>query len=170
MHLTVYGVLLLSQSLGVNHRLVTASTLTQTEPSRLLILRIETTEFSKFTSKFHHNTGRNFLNMMLSGTIRCSNVNQFTVSVADDFTHKVWRALVEKVPFGETVTYGGLAAQCNNPGAARAIGQAMRKNPVMILVPCHRVLPAEGGTGNYASGQKNSLKAWLLEHEGYTPN
>jgi methylated-DNA-[protein]-cysteine S-methyltransferase len=64
------------------------------------------------------------------------------------------------------VTYGELAELSGRTKSSSiAVGQAMRKNPVMILVPCHRVVPSSGGTGNYAGGKKNEVKVWLLNHE-----
>lgn len=84
---------------------------------------------------------------------------------ATDFQQRVWDALLE-IPFGQTVTYGQLAKEVGNPGAARAVGTAVGDNPLAIIVPCHRVLPATGGIGEYASG--SDRKEWLLRHEGVT--
>ena len=79
----------------------------------------------------------------------------------------MWQTLAEKVGFGSTVSYGGLAELSGSTSkASRAVGQAMRTNPVMVIVPCHRVLPSSGALGNYSGGCKNSVKAWLLKHEG----
>ena len=78
-----------------------------------------------------------------------------------DFDRQVWRALVE-IPWGETVTYGELAARLGKPGAARAVGSANGRNPIPILVPCHRVV-ASGGLGGYSGGL--DVKRWLLAHE-----
>jgi methylated-DNA-[protein]-cysteine S-methyltransferase len=71
---------------------------------------------------------------------------------------------LESVPFGVTVTYGELAARVGRPRAARAVGTAMATNPVAIIVPCHRVLPAGGGAGNYGGGVE--AKRLLLAMEG----
>ncbi|HEY7725181.1 MAG TPA: methylated-DNA--[protein]-cysteine S-methyltransferase [Anaeromyxobacteraceae bacterium] len=79
-----------------------------------------------------------------------------------DFELAVWRALLA-IPFGETRTYGELAATLRRPGAARAVGQANHRNPVAILVPCHRVVQAGGGLGGYGGGLE--VKRWLLAHE-----
>jgi methylated-DNA-[protein]-cysteine S-methyltransferase len=78
------------------------------------------------------------------------------------FDLEVWRALVE-IPYGETITYGELAARVGRPGAARAVGGANGRNPVAILVPCHRVVAAGGALGGYAGGL--ARKRWLLAHE-----
>jgi methylated-DNA-[protein]-cysteine S-methyltransferase len=75
-------------------------------------------------------------------------------------------ARLTKVRPGRTVSYGELAALVGSPGAARAVGGAMRRNPLPILVPCHRVLPQSGKLGNYTGGVKK--KAWLLAREGRT--
>ena len=77
-----------------------------------------------------------------------------------------WRAL-RRVPAGSTVTYGGLAARAGRPRATRAVGSAMRCNPVPLLVPCHRVLAAVG-LGGFAGGAEGALdlKSVMLRHEG----
>ena len=81
---------------------------------------------------------------------------------ATDFQRDVWETLLD-VPFGETVTYAVLAKEAGHDGAARAVGTAMRVNPLAIIVPCHRVLPESGETGEYAGGAWR--KEWLLAHE-----
>lgn len=82
------------------------------------------------------------------------------------FDLAVWRALVE-IPWGEAWTYGELAERVGAPGAARAVGAANGRNPVAILVPCHRVVAARG-LGGYAGGLE--VKRWLLAHEaGHAP-
>ncbi len=84
------------------------------------------------------------------------------------FHQEVYKALVDDVPTGSTISYGELAELAGNPKAARAVGTAMRKNPLPIIVPCHRVLPSSGGVGRYMGegddGEK--IKRWLLTHEG----
>lgn len=72
------------------------------------------------------------------------------------------------VPPGETVTYGGLAERVGSPGAARAVGGAVKANPAPIVVPCHRVVAAEG-LGGYSGGRGPPTKRRLLEIEGATP-
>jgi methylated-DNA-[protein]-cysteine S-methyltransferase len=78
------------------------------------------------------------------------------------FDLTVWNALTA-IPFGETITYGELAARIGRPSAARAVGAANGRNPVAILVPCHRVVSAGGALGGYAGGL--ARKRWLLAHE-----
>lgn len=81
------------------------------------------------------------------------------------FQRQVWRAL-QAIPFGEVRTYGELARKLGS--SARAVGGACRANPVPLVVPCHRVLAANGGLGGFAGdrvGGQTRLKAWLLRHE-----
>jgi methylated-DNA-[protein]-cysteine S-methyltransferase len=74
----------------------------------------------------------------------------------------VWASL-EAIPFGETVSYTQLAARAGRPGAARAAGAANGRNPISILIPCHRVVGTGGALTGYAGGV--DAKAWLLAHE-----
>lgn len=71
------------------------------------------------------------------------------------------------VPRGTVTTYGTLAARIGHPGAARAVGTALGRNPVPIVVPCHRVVPGGGGVGGYGGGA--ARKELLLRLEGYAP-
>ena len=80
-----------------------------------------------------------------------------------DFNKTVLCALAE-VPYGTTISYGQLAEKCGSPKAARAVGTAMRKNPFVIVIPCHRVLPQSGKLGNYSAGGPAN-KDWLLTFE-----
>lgn len=79
------------------------------------------------------------------------------------FFRKVWKAAAE-IPSGETISYSELARRAGNPKAARAAGSAMAKNPLPILIPCHRVIAADGSLGGYGGGL--DMKRWLLRHEG----
>jgi methylated-DNA-[protein]-cysteine S-methyltransferase len=78
------------------------------------------------------------------------------------FQHEVWRALTG-IPFGETRTYGALAAGLGRPSAARAVGAANGQNPFCIVVPCHRLIGAGGRLVDHAAGVE--VKRWLLDHE-----
>ncbi|KAA3440125.1 methylated-DNA--[protein]-cysteine S-methyltransferase [Rufibacter hautae] len=78
------------------------------------------------------------------------------------FQQQVWQAL-QQIPLGKTDHYLGLAKRMNNAGAVRAVGVANGANPWMILVPCHRVVGAQGQLTGYAGGLWR--KQWLLEHE-----
>ena len=79
-----------------------------------------------------------------------------------EFQQKVWKALTE-IPYGETRTYGEIAAAVGNPKGARAVGMANNKNPIGIIIPCHRVVGANGKLVGYAGGMEK--KAFLLELE-----
>ena len=78
------------------------------------------------------------------------------------FQKQVWREL-QKIPFGKTLSYGDIAKKIKNPKASRAVGGANNKNPIAIVVPCHRVIGANGKLVGYAGGLHR--KAWLLKHE-----
>lgn len=82
--------------------------------------------------------------------------------VGTEFQTKVWEALL-KIPFGKTKTYGGLAQLLGDPKAVRAVGGALNKNPISIIIPCHRVVGADGNMIGFAGGIKN--KQILLELE-----
>jgi methylated-DNA-[protein]-cysteine S-methyltransferase len=84
--------------------------------------------------------------------------------VAAPFRHAVLETLHDSVPRGAVVTYGALAQRAGNARAFRAAATACARNPVPILVPCHRVLPSTGGIGNYGGGV--ARKRALLELEG----
>jgi methylated-DNA-[protein]-cysteine S-methyltransferase len=80
-----------------------------------------------------------------------------------EFQKRVWQELTE-IPYGETWSYGELAKRINNPSASRAVGLANGRNPISILVPCHRVIGADGSLTGYGGGLER--KRWLLAHEG----
>ena len=80
-----------------------------------------------------------------------------------DFQKTVWRQL-EAIPYGETRTYGQIAAALGKPKASRAVGSANHNNPIAILIPCHRVIGANGSLTGYAGGL--DLKEKLLHLEG----
>lgn len=83
-----------------------------------------------------------------------------------EFLQRVWSALRE-IPFGSTESYGALAQRIDRPGAARAVGLANARNPLALVVPCHRVIGADGALRGYAGGTWR--KRWLLAHEGALP-
>ncbi len=78
------------------------------------------------------------------------------------FRMKCWQAL-QTIPCGETISYGEQARRIGNPKAVRAVGGANHHNPISIIVPCHRVIGADGTLTGYGGGIE--IKAWLLEHE-----
>jgi methylated-DNA-[protein]-cysteine S-methyltransferase len=79
------------------------------------------------------------------------------------FQRKVWKAL-PKIPPGATLSYGVLAAKIGMPNAVRAVGHANGANPLSVVVPCHRLIGANGSLVKYGGGLER--KRWLLEHEG----
>jgi methylated-DNA-[protein]-cysteine S-methyltransferase len=111
------------------------------EPKRVTDVRAEVTEY--FAGERHAFT----LELAPSGTA---------------FQRQVWDALV-KIPLGETRTYGQLAAQLGNPNASRAVGRANATNPICLIVPCHRVIGADGSLTGFAFGE--DIKRRLLDHE-----
>lgn len=80
------------------------------------------------------------------------------------FQRKVWEALLT-IPYGDTWSYRQVAGAIGNPKACRAVGNANSKNPIMIIVPCHRVIAADGSLGGYTGGL--SIKTALLELEHF---
>ncbi|XP_040291540.1 methylated-DNA--protein-cysteine methyltransferase [Bufo bufo] len=83
----------------------------------------------------------------------------------DSFQKSVLLALLKNVTMGKTITYKELAELSGNAKAARAVGGAMRNNPVPLIIPCHRVICSDGKIGNYSGGKGNNVKLWLLAHE-----
>jgi methylated-DNA-[protein]-cysteine S-methyltransferase len=81
------------------------------------------------------------------------------------FQERALRATYE-IPYGEVSTYGEIASQLGNPNGARAVGRAEATNPMPLVIPCHRVLGADGGFHGYGAGKGVETKAWLLELEG----
>ena len=82
--------------------------------------------------------------------------------VGTPFQQRVWRAL-QQIPYGTTRTYGEIATAIGNPRASRAVGMACNKNPLLLIVPCHRVVGANGKLTGFAYG--TDAKQWLLELE-----
>ena len=73
---------------------------------------------------------------------------------------------VQKIPFGATKSYGEIAQELNRPNSARAVGMANARNPIPIIIPCHRVIAGNGSLQGYAGGLE--MKSFLLRHEGLT--
>lgn len=91
---------------------------------------------------------------------------EFNIKIFIDgppFYRKVWETL-RQIPYGKTLSYGELAALSGSPGSARAVGSAMRKNPLVLIVPCHRVVGSGGKLGGFSCG--TAWKKYLLELEG----
>lgn len=90
---------------------------------------------------------------------------EFTVPLVirgTQFQAEVWKTL-QQIPFGQTISYKGLAQQIGIPGSARAVARADSKNRIAIVIPCHRVIGSNGQLTGYAGGLK--VKEWLLNHE-----
>jgi len=79
-----------------------------------------------------------------------------------NFQKSIWKE-IEKVPYGETISYGELAANAGNPGSARAAGNACGKNPIPLVIPCHRVIASNGKLGGFTGGLE--MKMFLLNIE-----
>jgi methylated-DNA-[protein]-cysteine S-methyltransferase len=79
-----------------------------------------------------------------------------------EFQQRVWRALCE-IPYGDTTSYGAIARQLGTPDASRAVGLANGRNPIAIVIPCHRVIGSDGSLTGYGGGLDR--KRWLLDHE-----
>jgi methylated-DNA-[protein]-cysteine S-methyltransferase len=80
-----------------------------------------------------------------------------------EFQRRVWQALLA-IPFGETTSYGEIARRIGAPSAVRAVGGAVGRNPISIVVPCHRVVGSNGSLTGFGGGLDR--KRWLLSHEG----
>jgi methylated-DNA-[protein]-cysteine S-methyltransferase len=97
-------------------------------------------------------------------------VRRFDLPLAPEgtaFQQMVWKAL-QTIPYGETLSYGGLARRIGRPTASRAVGAANGRNPIPIIIPCHRVIGAAGSLTGFGGGL--STKRKLLELEGALPN
>ena len=84
--------------------------------------------------------------------------------VGTEFQKKVWNALLH-IPFGTTISYADLAQRIAMPTAVRAVANANRANALSVIVPCHRVIGADGSLTGYSGGIE--VKRWLLEHESH---
>lgn len=104
----------------------------------------------------------------LSHTIETGRLGRLPIDLSSigEFQRKVLEKCSE-IPPGEIRPYGWVAREIGNPGAVRAVGTALGRNPVPVLIPCHRVVRTDGRIGNYAYG--SPMKRSLLEHEGLDP-
>jgi methylated-DNA-[protein]-cysteine S-methyltransferase len=101
-----------------------------------------------------------------SGDLDCLGTIRWRVA-GTPFQRKVWTALA-KIPPGVTMSYGGLSARLGMPKAVRAVGHANGANPLSVVVPCHRLIGADGSLVKYGGGLER--KRWLLVHEGVALN
>ncbi|XP_065559222.1 methylated-DNA--protein-cysteine methyltransferase-like isoform X2 [Artemia franciscana] len=83
----------------------------------------------------------------------------------DSFYKRVYLELYKGTKFGNIISYKELASVAGNKGAVRAVGTAMAKNPIPLIIPCHRVIRSDGSFGNYSSGKRNPIKKCLLKYE-----
>jgi methylated-DNA-[protein]-cysteine S-methyltransferase len=100
----------------------------------------------------------------LKGSLRAFSV-PLDLSELTPFQQKVL-ASVALIPWGETHTYAEIAAQTGKPKAIRAVGNALAHNPLLLFIPCHRVIGSDGKLHGFSASQGIALKAWLLDHEG----
>lgn len=100
------------------------------------------------------------LNAYFAGDLRAFDLA--LAAAGTPFRHKVWDELV-RIPYGETISYGELARRIRQPSASRAVGLANGANPIPIIVPCHRVIGANGQLTGFGGGLP--IKRWLLDHE-----
>jgi len=89
---------------------------------------------------------------------------ELDLSAGTLFERRVWRAAA-RIPYGQVMSYGELAARAGSPLGARAVGRALGRNPIAVVVACHRVVQQDGGLGGFSAGL--GLKRKLLAHEGY---
>lgn len=99
----------------------------------------------------------------LAGTRRDFELEILADPAASAFEQAAWEALCA-IPFGEVRSYGQQARMLGKPGAARAVGRANGRNPVAVVVPCHRIIGSDGSLTGFTGGL--SRKRWLLAHEG----
>jgi methylated-DNA-[protein]-cysteine S-methyltransferase len=103
------------------------------------------------------------LTAYFAGNLRALDAVQSVATNGTPFQREVWRALRD-IPAGQTLSYGELASRLGRPKAVRAVGLANGANPIAIVVPCHRVIGADGTLTGYGGGIER--KRWLLRHEG----
>jgi methylated-DNA-[protein]-cysteine S-methyltransferase len=129
--------------------------------SGLLSVKFVEQKVADIDSNEHTRAGVTQLTEYFSGKRR-----QFDLTLTNagtTFQNEVWQQLMA-VPFGETASYQDIANNISKPKAVRAVGTANAKNPIFIIVPCHRVIGANGSLTGYAGGIDRKL--WLLKHEG----
>ena len=126
------------------------------------IFVLEMSDKGLYAVRFPTGSGSFSGKMSLARLFRKFREARLDLSGYTPFQLKVYAAL-RKIPPGMTVSYGELAKRAGYPGAARAVGTAMRKNRLPIVIPCHRVIPVTGGLGEYSAGKK--WKRFLLKCE-----
>lgn len=107
------------------------------------------------------------LDKYFSGSLRKFEINTVFL-YGTELERKIWHCLNE-IPYGETRTYKWIAERVGRPKAVRAAGNALGKNPLPVIFPCHRIIASDGSIGGYtadAATAGSELKRWLLRHEG----
>lgn len=115
------------------------------------------------TDRFLHQAAEE-LQAYLTGSLKVFSV-PLDLTELTPFQQEVLAA-VALIPWGRTRTYGEVAAQIGKPKTIRAVGNALAHNPLMLFVPCHRVIGSDGKLHGFSAPQGLALKAWLLDHEG----
>ena len=118
---------------------------------------------AQLSERTHPSPAAEQLREYLAGERRVFELELVVEPRASAFEREAWAALCQ-IPFGETRSYGQQARMLAKPGAARAVGRANSRNPIAIVVPCHRIIGADGKLTGFAGGLSN--KRWLLAHEG----
>ena len=133
--------------------------------------RLETNSKSRFKSSNPIAGGKSLLNRVgaqlkeyFSGQRRKFDL-PVDLSSLTPFQREVL-AVTNRIPWGEVWSYRRVAQEMGWPNASRAVGQALGRNPVPIVIPCHRVIASDGGLGGYCGTTGLDLKRWLLRHEG----
>jgi O-6-methylguanine DNA methyltransferase len=116
-----------------------------------------------FKSDHHLEQAERELNRYFSGDLKPFNM-ALDFGEGTKFDSLVWDAL-RKIPYGETRTYKQVATQIGKPGASRAVGNACGRNPIAIIVPCHRVIREDGGLGGYGDGIELKRRLLVLEKD-----
>ena len=106
----------------------------------------------------------NQITAYFSGDLKDFSV-RLDISKLTDFQQKVLE-ITRTIPFGEVYRYRELAYRIGKPGASQAVGMVMKKNPIPLIIPCHRVVASNGRLHGYSAGHGLDTKAWLLSHEG----
>ncbi|MCK5861267.1 MAG: MGMT family protein [Candidatus Hydrogenedentes bacterium] len=114
-------------------------------------------------NQLRERTLHQLLKRYVSGESVSFNTIPLDIASGTPFQQRVWRAATT-IPYGEYLSYGQLAQQIGQPGAARAVGSALGANPVCVVVPCHRILAANGRLGGFTAGLH--WKRFLLTLEG----
>lgn len=157
------GIILCANDLGLE-----SLNLAEDEEISLTKRRLIFQKTIPMVARIHLDEAENWLDAFFANPSELPSGPELSFPSEDGFQAEVWRLLAASEA-GETFTYGELAEGIGKPGASRAVGTAMAKNPIPLIVPCHRVLPKGGGLGNYSARGGTKTKQWLLDHETFSP-